>query len=140
MLLLDEIVRYDRQGLCASLRVHADAPFCDAQGAPGWLGLEWMAQAGGAWVGTQQHDWGERVDIGFLLGTRRYRGPARFAPGRWYVLVDLLLFDPAERIVAMDAVLSASPDGERPCASSRIKLFQPADVDDFIRTQNMVDV
>jgi predicted hotdog family 3-hydroxylacyl-ACP dehydratase len=138
MLLLDEILRYEAQGLCAAVRVRPEKLFCDERGAFGWVGLEWMAQAAGAWAGAQQLDSGERVDIGFLLGTRCYRGPDRFAPGTWYATVDVVLFDGEAGMAVMDATVSSSPTGDTPCASSRIKVFQPPDAADFIRSQRAV--
>lgn len=140
MLLLDEILRYDRQSLCAAVKVCPGKPFCDEQGAPGWIGLEWMAQTAGAWAGARQLDAGQRVAIGFLLGTRRYQGPARFGLGRWYANVRRTLFDESAGIAVMDAALSKSRDGDAPTATSRIKLFQPPDVDGFVASQGIMDV
>lgn len=137
MLLLDDILHYDSEGLCAAVHVRPEKLFCDEGGAPGWAGLEWMAQAAGAWAGAQQLDSGQRVNIGFLLGTRRYRGPDRFAPGTWYAFVESVLFDWDSGIAVMDATLGSSPAVDEPCASSRIKLFQPPDFDTFIQTQGM---
>lgn len=138
MLLLDDILHYDSGGLCAAVHVRPEKLFCDERGVPGWIGLEWMAQTAGAWAGAQQLDSGESVDIGFLLGTRRYRGPDRFAPGTWYTVVNVVLFDEEAGIAVMDATVSSSPTGGNPDASSRIKLFQPPDVAGFNQSQRAI--
>lgn len=137
VLFLDELLHYDRESLSAAINVQPNNPPNDEEGLPGWMGFEWMAQAAGAWMGAQQRDSGQCVDIGFLMGTRRYRGPDRFAPGRWYVHVSLVLFDNAAGVLAMDATLSASVTMIKPCASCRVTLFQPTDVAAFIESQDI---
>lgn len=136
MLLLDDILHYDSGGLCAAVYVRPEKLFCDERGAPGWAGLEWMAQTAGAWAGAQQLDSGGRVDIGFLLGTRRYRGPDRFAPGTWYTVVEVVLCDEEAGMAVMDATVGSSPAGGNPDATSRIKLFRPSDAAGFIQSQH----
>lgn len=39
---------------------------------PAWVGIEYMAQAIAAWAGYHALRLGEKVKVGFLLGTRRY--------------------------------------------------------------------
>lgn len=140
MLLLDDILHYDSGGLCAAVHVRPGKLFCDERGAPGWAGMEWMAQAAGAWAGAKQLDSGGSVDIGFLLGTRRYQGPDRFAPGTWYTVVEVVLFDEEAGMAVVDATVSSSPAGGNPDAISQIKLFQPPDATDFIQSQHAIQV
>lgn len=131
MLLLDEILEYDAQSLNAIVEVRPGKAFCDESGAPGWVGLEWMAQTAGAWFGAHQLDNGEQVNIGFLLGTRHYRGPEHFPLGRIHAHAQVVLFDPASGIAAMDCLLRSSASNinqrvdETILASARVKLYQP---------------
>jgi predicted hotdog family 3-hydroxylacyl-ACP dehydratase len=73
MVLLDEILAYDERSLTAGLTVRATTPFLEADGVPIHVGLEYMAQACGAFAGVWARERGEAVKIGFILGTRQYR-------------------------------------------------------------------
>ena len=72
MVLLDRVIAADEESLCAEVTIRSDSLFCTVEGVGAWIGLEYMAQAIGAYAGYLAHRRGERVKIGFLLGTRRY--------------------------------------------------------------------
>ena len=72
MVLLDRIVTFDGDGLTAEMVVRDDGLFGDADGVPAWAGIEYMAQAVGAYAGIKSRLAGEPIKLGFLLGTRRY--------------------------------------------------------------------
>ena len=70
MVLLDTVEAWDGQSLIASVTIRPDSAFCGEAGVPGHIGIEYMAQACGAFAGVEAREAGERVRIGFLLGTR----------------------------------------------------------------------
>jgi predicted hotdog family 3-hydroxylacyl-ACP dehydratase len=72
MILLDEVVACDDERLVAALTIRESSLFLEQEGVPAHIGLEYMAQACGAYAGTHALRAGEAVRIGFLLGTRRY--------------------------------------------------------------------
>jgi predicted hotdog family 3-hydroxylacyl-ACP dehydratase len=72
MVLLDRVIAADEESLRAEVTIRADSLFCTAEGVGAWVGLEYMAQAIGAYAGYMAHRRGEAVKIGFLLGTRCY--------------------------------------------------------------------
>jgi predicted hotdog family 3-hydroxylacyl-ACP dehydratase len=72
MVLLDRVISADEDSLCAEVAIRADSLFCQAEGVGAWVGMEYMAQAIGAYVGYRAQLRGEPVKIGFLLGARRY--------------------------------------------------------------------
>ncbi|MGO2132131.1 MAG: ApeP family dehydratase [Halomonas sp.] len=77
MCLLDEVVEIGEEHLRARITPRADDPFADVSaspsgGIPGWVGLEWLAQAIAAWSGHAASSNSGQPQIGFLLGTRRY--------------------------------------------------------------------
>lgn len=82
MCLLDTLVAADAQGLTARLAPRADDLFAEAarvpaagmpaQSIPGWVGIEWLAQAVAAWAGWQAAQRGESPALGFLVGSRHY--------------------------------------------------------------------
>jgi predicted hotdog family 3-hydroxylacyl-ACP dehydratase len=72
MVLLDHVVAADADSLSAEVRVREDSLFCVDGGVGAWVGLEYMAQAIGAFAGYRARLRGEPIRIGYLLGTRRY--------------------------------------------------------------------
>lgn len=72
MVLLDRIIAFDQDGLTAEMVVRDDGLFGNEQGVPAWAGIEYMAQAVGAYAGIKSTLAGEPIRLGYLLGTRRY--------------------------------------------------------------------
>ena len=72
MILLDAVVACDEARLSAVVTIRPTSLFIEAYRVPGHVGIEYMAQACGAFAGAEALRRGEAVRIGFLLGTRRY--------------------------------------------------------------------
>lgn len=72
MVLLDRVLEYDQQSLVAETVVRNDGLFSDGETVPAWLGIEYMAQTIAAFGGMMSYQTGTPVNIGFLLGSRRY--------------------------------------------------------------------
>jgi len=72
MLLIDRAVEGDDEGLVAEVTIREDCLFFENGGVGGWVGIEFMAQAIGAWAGWRFRLRGEPLKVGFLLGTRRF--------------------------------------------------------------------
>ena len=73
MLLLDTLVSVDADGSCCEVTVTEDMPFFDSRsGLPGWVGIEMMAQTIAVWGGWQSKNEGRGVNLGLLLGSRKY--------------------------------------------------------------------
>ena len=72
MVLLDKILDYDQQSLVAETVVRDDGLFNNLSTVPAWLGIEYMAQAVAAHGGLMRYLEGKPINIGLLLGTRRY--------------------------------------------------------------------
>ena len=73
MVLLDRIVSYEEETLLAEVDISEDSMLCAEGGVPGWVGIEYMAQAVAAHAGVQARLRGESPEIGYLLGTRSYK-------------------------------------------------------------------
>jgi predicted hotdog family 3-hydroxylacyl-ACP dehydratase len=73
MILLDKVSCYDDNSLIAAVTITEASLFLCPDGVPGYVGLEYMAQACGAYAGVHALESGEPVRIGLLLGTRDYR-------------------------------------------------------------------
>src|SRR5215471_7164387 len=72
MVLLDRVISVDEDSLLAEVCIRSDSLFCNGGGVGAWVGVEYMAQAIGAWAGYTAQLRGEPVKLGFLLGTRSY--------------------------------------------------------------------
>jgi predicted hotdog family 3-hydroxylacyl-ACP dehydratase len=74
MVLLDSVIGWEKGRLDAAVAIRLGIPFFQSgKGVPAHVGIEYMAQACGAYAGLEALEAGEAVRIGFLLGTRRYR-------------------------------------------------------------------
>jgi predicted hotdog family 3-hydroxylacyl-ACP dehydratase len=71
-ILIDKVLEYDQESLIAELVVRDDQLFGDGQSVPAWLGIEYMAQTVAAHGGILRYLAGKPINLGFLVGTRRY--------------------------------------------------------------------
>ncbi|MGR8998427.1 MAG: ApeP family dehydratase [Gammaproteobacteria bacterium] len=72
MVLLDRVIEYDEENMVAEAIVRDDGLFGDGRTVPAWLGIEYMAQTIAALGGMKRRLAGKPLNLGFLLGTRRY--------------------------------------------------------------------
>jgi predicted hotdog family 3-hydroxylacyl-ACP dehydratase len=84
MILIDEVRGWEQGRLDATVDIRPGIPFFEAgQGVPAHVGIEYMAQACGAYAGLEAVTAGLPVRLGLLLGTRRYLSAVSwFAPGQ----------------------------------------------------------
>ena len=66
MVLLDRVISVDDDSLLAEVRIRSDSLFCDGDGVGAWVGIEYMAQAIGAWAGYIARLRGEPVKLGIF--------------------------------------------------------------------------
>lgn len=130
MVLLDRVVSFAGENLCAEVTIRPDSLFCGAEGVGAWVGIEYMAQAIAAHAGYEQQLHGLPVKIGFLLGSRRYDASCNaFAVGS--VL----------QVYVHRVLLSENGLGSYECrieaagqllATATVTVFQPVNVDGFL--------
>ncbi|NOS73007.1 MAG: 3-hydroxylacyl-ACP dehydratase [Methyloglobulus sp.] len=72
MVLLNRVVEFDGNNLVAEMTVRNDSLFGNEKEVPAWVGIEYMAQAIGAYAGIKSKLAGEPIKLGYLLGTRRF--------------------------------------------------------------------
>ncbi len=122
MVLLDEILGYDETSLLAAVTVSEASLFLEPDGVPVHVGLEYMAQACGAYAGALARDRGEPVRIGFVLGARQYRAhlPCFRRGERLVVSVSVLYQD--EQMGAFDCRIEI--DGKL-AAEAQLNVYQP---------------
>ena len=127
MILLDRLVAADDESLCAEVRVRADSLFFVDGAIGGWVGLEYMAQAIGAFAGYRSRLRGEPVRIGYLLGTRHYEcTQPSFALGSRLRIYVKRVLQSQDGLAAFDCRID---DETGMVASANVTVFQSADGD-----------
>ncbi|MGR9044854.1 MAG: ApeP family dehydratase [Gammaproteobacteria bacterium] len=72
MMLLERVIAFDEESMIAEAIVRDDGLFGEDGRVPAWLGIEYMAQTVAAHGGMLCKIAGKPLNLGFLLGTRRY--------------------------------------------------------------------
>ena len=131
MVLLDRVISVDEDSLLAEVCIRSDSLFCNGSGVGAWVGIEYMAQAIGAWAGYTAQLRGEPVKLGFLLGTRRYecRRPI-FLLGSVLRVHVQRLFQSENGLGSFECTID---NQEGRVATATITVFQPTNVDDFVQ-------
>jgi predicted hotdog family 3-hydroxylacyl-ACP dehydratase len=130
MVLLDRVISVDEDSLVAEVCIRSDSLFCNADGVGAWLGIEYMAQAIGAWAGYTARLRGEPVKLGFLLGTRCYECTRPiFLLGSVLQVHILRAFQHENGLGSFECHIDN--EGGR-VATATVTVFQPPNVDDFL--------
>lgn len=131
MILLDDIEHWDEDSIVALARVSGDRLFVQEDGSwPVWLGIELMAQAVAAYAGLRAKSSGEQVQLGFLLGTRKFDCNVVAFPA------DTLLRIMARRSLEDDngmGVFECSMQADNIDVRARLNVYRPRQVEDFIQ-------
>lgn len=130
MVLLDRLLEVGPEDLWAEVNIRPDSMFCDANGVPGWVGVEYMAQAIAAYAGYAAQLCGDAVKIGFLLGTRRYEANcSSFAIGSRLKIHIHRILQADNGIGSFECHIHSA--GQQ-LASATVTVFQPADAAVFL--------
>ncbi|HHM05088.1 MAG TPA: 3-hydroxylacyl-ACP dehydratase [Gammaproteobacteria bacterium] len=133
MILIDEVTDWGEGFLEARVAHAAPSLFAlDDGSVPAWVGIEYMAQAIGAYAGIRARRRGEPVRIGFLLGAREYAARVPYFRPRQVVTVrvESIFRDEAE-IAAFDCEIR---DGGTLLAKAEVKAVQPDNPEDVFAT------
>ncbi len=130
MSLLESIDEYGEDWLRASLTASPASTFAGAHGIPGWVGLEYMAQAAAAFAGIEQAQRGERASIGLLIGSRYYRCMLETIPFGTRLIVEArLALRDEEDFAAYHCTLRAH---DQRIAECTLKAYRPRDIRTFL--------
>jgi predicted hotdog family 3-hydroxylacyl-ACP dehydratase len=131
MVLLDHVVAVDDESLCAAVQVRKESLFFVDGAVGGWVGLEYMAQAIGAFAGFQARLHGQPVRIGYLLGTRKYecKQPS-FAVGSRLKVFVKRVFQSEAGLAAFDCRID---DENGLVARASLTVFQSADAEKLLQ-------
>lgn len=134
MLLLDRTLDFDRETVAVEYTPRAEAWYADTQGnMPSWMGIELMAQAVAVHVALTKRLEGMPVQLGVLLGTRRYT-----AHGSAFVAGAALRIE-AKQLLRDDSGLGAYEcriiETNESVAEATLKVYEPEDPMQFLQMQ-----
>ena len=121
MVLLNRVIEFDEENMVAEVIVRDDGMFGDGNTVLAWLGIEYMAQTIAALGGMKRRLAGKPLDLGFLLGTRKYIcNVGLFAVGS-------VLTVSVKRLVEDQGlgVFDCSITAEGISASAKLNVYQP---------------
>lgn len=73
MILIDQVLAFDEEQIQTRAQVRPGGLFNRADGSlPAWVGVELMAQSVAAYAGCQAREHDHPIELGFLLGTRKF--------------------------------------------------------------------
>ncbi len=133
MLLLDELREAEPERACARVTITPASLFFEGAGVGSWVGVEYMAQAIAAYAGYDALKRGETVQVGFLLGARRYQAEVPlFALGTVLDIQVERMLQGENGLGAFDCAIVDANSGAV-LANATLTVFQPKDVNDFLQ-------
>lgn len=131
MILIDAIERFDEEQIFTRLTIRPDGLFSLADGSlPAWVGIELMAQSVAAFAGCHARQKGNPVELGFLLGTRKFECNVEAFPAGSELTVHGL------RSLEDDngmGVFECHIHGEGIHASARLNVFRPPQATQYLQ-------
>lgn len=129
MLLIDELLNDSVEVIQAVVTVRKDHLFLQPEGWPAWVGIELMAQTVAAWAGLRRLERKEQVQLGFLLGTRKYECDVPYFP-----IGARLIMSAKQELVSEQGlavfICTIELDGKE-IARASVNAFQPPNVQEF---------
>jgi predicted hotdog family 3-hydroxylacyl-ACP dehydratase len=123
MILIDEVLGFGDEEIRTRISVKSGGLFNRPDGSlPAWVGVELMAQSVAAYAGCQARVKGEAVELGFLLGTRKFECNVEHFP----VGSELIIH--AQRSLQDDSgmgVFECHLSGPGIEASARLNVYRP---------------
>lgn len=130
MSLLSELADYGDGWLETRVHINPSTLFLQAEGVPGWIGIEYMAQTIGAHAGLLERQQGRAPEIGFLVGTRRYR-----CSKPWFFLGETLTIRAEQSYRADNGLMVFECEiriDDAQVASAALNVYQPDDVAGYV--------
>jgi len=132
MVLLDELIACDDESVSARWTVKPCLLSDDSGHLPAWNGLELMAQSVAAWAGVRAKRAGEAVELGFLLGTRRYTCNVPYFPnGTELHIHGRCSLEDSSGLGVFECTLS----GPEIHAEARLNVFRPPHVAEYLHEE-----
>lgn len=130
MILIDQVLAFDEEQIRTRLEVRPGGLFNRADGSlPAWVGVELMAQSVAAYAGCRARQQGLPVELGFLLGTRKFECNVEHFPlGSTLEIHALRSLEDDNGMGVFECHLS----GPGITASARLNVFRPPQAADYL--------
>lgn len=131
MILIDKLLKFDDNTAHCQVEITAQSQFIKANSyVPSYVGIEYMAQSVAAHAGAKALNAGGKIDIGFLLGSRKYQAKVtQFFIGDVLDIFVTELHQEESGLGVFDCKILL--EGEE-VASAKVNAFQPEDPKSFI--------
>lgn len=130
--LLDSILDCHADGLVALATVKPDSVYLKNGVEPGWMGLEYMAQAVAAYAGIRARNANGEPKVGMLIGTRRYTiSKPGFVPGMELVIETRVLLEDENGLSVFQCSLRHS---DEVLAEANLNVYQPDDIQQYLES------
>ena len=130
MILIDQVLAFDQEQIHTRLTVRAGGLFNREDGSlPAWVGVELMAQSVAAYAGCRARVQGDPVELGFLLGTRKFECNVEHFPAGTELHIHAL------RSLEDDngmGVFECHLTGPGIHATARLNVFRPPQADHYL--------
>ena len=130
MILIDQVLAFDQEQIRTRLTVKPGGLFNRPDGGlPAWVGVELMAQSVAAYAGCRARQNGEAVELGFLLGTRKFEcNVEHFPVGTELTIHGLRSLEDDNGMGVFECHLTG--DGIQ--ASARLNVFRPPQAANYL--------
>ena len=130
MILIDQVLAFDEEQIHTRLTVKPDGLFNRPDGSlPAWGGVELMAQSVAAYAGCRARQKGDPVELGFLLGTRKYEcNVEHFPAGTELTIHGLRSLEDDNGMGVFECHLT----GDGILASARLNVFRPPQAANYL--------
>ena len=129
MVLISEPARFGDTWAEATVRIGEDSLFYrPGHGVPSWVGAEYMAQTIALYAGIGRRQAGEDIQIGLLIGCRRYEVETEYFPLGSQICIHV---DEVWRDNQM-AVFECAIESRKQLARAQLNVFSPADTESFL--------
>ena len=130
MILIDQVLGFDQEQIHTRLTVRAGGLFNREDGSlPAWVGVELMAQSVAASAGCRARVQRDPVELGFLLGTRKFECNVEHFPAGTELHIHAL------RSLEDDngmGVFECHLTGPGIHASARLNVFRPPQAENYL--------
>lgn len=137
MVLISRMKSYEDTKAVCEVDITETSPFFEPNidGVANYIGIEYMAQSIAAFAGAKALDKGERVDIGFLLGSRKYQTfQPKFNCRTTYQISVEELYKEDSGLTVFACEIS---NGEQLVAKAKVNAFQPENPEAFLKEQQV---
>jgi len=137
MILLDAVTHWTPTTLSAELKIHPLSALVTDCGVPAYVGIEYMAQAVSAHGGIRKLIDKCPVQIGFLLGSRRYHSSTENFPLGANIKIHITEnIRNEDGLCVFDCKIEGELNDETFFAEASLNVFQPKNAESFLSNKS----